>query len=305
MTIQEFAQYLKGELEKTLQEGEIVQVKEQIGNNQVKKLCIIIKKIGKEDFRITNIEKYYRSLLAGDVLKDIVSDILNTVQLQSGYKILEGNRSDWKNICNQVIYQLIHYGRNMEELADKAYIQWQEFAIIFYIIELENKDGYYYVPITKNDLNMWKIDVETLYRVAAQNTPMLLPLQVDNLLDIMAATSIWEYDAEMMNLMWENTPPVYVLSNIMHTYGATVVLYEGVLKDFSVEIGHDFYLIPFSVNEFLAISSQNTNPDELRKLHRAFLAIHADKEHWLSDEIYLYRVEYDDVVWIPEQTTFS
>lgn len=305
MTIQEFTQYLSGELEKILQEGEIIQIEEQIENNAVKKIYLVLKKNGREDFGITNIENYYRSLLAGDTLEDIVTDMAKIIRIQPGYKVLKGNRSNWGNVCNQIIYRLIHYGKNIDALTDKAYIQWQEFAIVFYIIELENEEGYYSVPITKKDLDTWKIDIETLYHAAARNTPELLMIQVDYLLDIVAASSIWQSDWEMMELMWENKPAIYVLSNVMDTYGAAVILYEGVLKAFSRKIGQDFYLVPLSVNEVLAVGSQNTDPDELRKLHRSFLAIRADDEHWLSDEIYLYRSEYDDVVWMPEHTVFS
>lgn len=305
MTIQEFTEYLRNELEKMLQEGETIQVEEQMGNNEAKKVYLVLKKNGREDLGITNIENYYQSLLAGDTLEDIVADMAKIIQIQPGYKILKGNRSNWGSVCNQVIYRLIHYGKNIDELADKAYIQWQEFAIVFYIIEFENGEGYYSVPVTKKDLDTWKIDIETLYHAAARNTPELLTLQIDNLLDIVAASSIWQYDSEMMELVCQNMPAIYVLSNAMDTYGAAVILYEGILKDFSRKIGHDFYLVPLSVNEVLAVGSQHTDPDELRKLHRSFLAIRTDDERWLSDEVYLYRSEYDDVVWMPEHTVFS
>lgn len=96
-----------------------------------------------------------------------------------------------------------------------------------------------------------------------------------------------------------------ILSNHMYLFGVSVILYDGALEEVFKLLGHDFYLALSSVNEVLAVSSQYTDPDELRKWHRVSSRFILEKSYWLSDEIYPYRLKHDDIIWIPEDRMFS
>lgn len=191
MMIQKFTQQLQSALKTTLQKDETIQVVEHEGDNGIRKVGLLVRKHGREDIQIADIENYYQS---GDRLEHIVEDIGKIIHIQPGNKILKGNRSDWKCIRSQIIYRPINYSSNIESLVDMAYIQWQEFAIVFYMIEL-NGSGIYSVQVTQKDLNRWGIKKEELYQTAAKNTPRLFVLQIDNMHEILDSDPAIQFTA--------------------------------------------------------------------------------------------------------------
>lgn len=303
MTIQEFTCQLINDLKKELRKGEALQTVKQVGNNGVQNVSLILSRNGKENIRIDNIKYYYELIKSGTNLETALTDILRLFRSQSSTKILDGNRNDFSSISSRITHRLIHYGKNIDELKDKAYIPWQEFAITFYIIEIDAPYGIYSVPITKEDMKIWGVSTEELYRIAAKNTPLLLPLQISSLHELIGVEI--KAHPEMEGLPWENTSEIMILSNWQEMYGASVILYEGVLKEVARSLNHDLYLVPLSIHEMLVVSSQYADQDELREWHRSSLQFLQNKEHWLSNEIYMYRLEYEDLIWVPEKHLLS
>lgn len=302
MTIQEFTQRFLSALEEEIQRDETMQAISRIGNGEGG-TYLVLSREGKKDFQVGVIEHYYEVVRTEESLEKLVGEILGVFRSDLDIKILSGNRNDFSSISNRIIYGLIHYGKNLNELRDKAYIKWQEFAITFYIVEIDGPDSVYSMPVTKEDLENWHISEEGLYQIAAQNTPAILPLQVCSLRERVKEESAWLPDSE--KIPWENMPEILILSNCMQLYGASAILYEGTLREVARAFGHDFYLVPVSVNEVFVLSSQGVDPDGLREWHRESLEFVQNDEGWLSDEIYLYRAEYQDVVWIPENRLLS
>lgn len=303
MTIQAFTSQLLSSFRKRLWEGEKVQAVEYVGNNGARMTSLVLSKKGREDFRIGSMEEYYEMIKSGEEMETFVADVLRLFHSQSDIKIMDGNRNDFSSIRGQITYRLIHYGKNVDELKDRVYIPWQEFAIVFYIIELDEPYGICSVPVMEEDIKTWGISVEEVYHTAAKNTPLLLPLQIRSIHEIIEAED--GQHADMEGIPWEGTPELLVLSNRLCMYGASAILYEGALEGVARKLNHDFYLVPVSVHEFLAVSSQSADPDELREWHRSSIEILLDQERWLSDEIYLYRKEHEDLVWVPENRLFS
>lgn len=303
MTIQKFTSQFISRLEKELRKGETVQAVKQIGNNGIQNMSLILSRDGKEGIRINNIERYYKLVKSGMNPESIVADILRLFCSQSNIKVLDGNRNDFSSVSSRITYRLIHYGKNIDELKDKAYIPWQEFAITFYIIEIDAPYGIYSVPVTKEDMKIWDASTKELYQTAAKRTPLLLPLQINSLREMIGAGIGPQLEIE--DLFWGNASEIMILSNCQEMYGASVILYEGTLKEVAISFNRDFYLVPLSIHEILVVSSQYADPDELREWHRSSLQFLQDKEHWLSDEIYLYRQKYEDLIWVPENRLFS
>lgn len=303
MTIQEFAGQFISCLEKELQEGETVQTVRQARNNGIQSMSLVLSRDGKEDICIDSIESYYKLVQSGMNPEMIVTDILRLLRSQPNIKIMEGNRNDFSSVSSRITYRLIHYGKYIDELKDKAYIIWQEFAITFYIIEIDAPYGIYSVQVTKEDMKIWGVSTTDLYHIAAKNTPLLLPLQMNDLDELIEA-GIGLYP-EMEDISMEHASRMMILSNCQEMYGAAVLLYKGALKEAARSLGHDYYLVPLSIHEILVVSSEYAKPDELRDWLRAASQFLQNQEHWLSDEIYLYRREYEDLVWVPENHMLS
>lgn len=94
----------------------------------------------------------------------------------------------------------------------------------------------------------------------------------------------------------ENAPPLYVAGNDSMANGAAVMLYDGVLEEFSRQVNSDFYIFPSSIHETLFMPALPDSdgcmlPEMVREINAACL----NPEDILSDNVYRYYAE-DGVV---------
>ena len=80
-----------------------------------------------------------------------------------------------------------------------------------------------------------------------------------------------------------------VLSNRDQSYGASCILYDNVLADLGKELQHNFYLLPYTVDEFLILPENRKYPREfLMEIVESVLNDAAEKEQFLSSHPYYY-----------------
>lgn len=88
--------------------------------------------------------------------------------------------------------------------------------------------------------------------------------------------------------------PVYVISTTEHTFGASAILYPGVLEEVSDIFYGDFYLIPSSIHEWLAVPKRKEKvAEDVAMLKKIMSEVSADKKcvsagEFMSDELYGY-----------------
>jgi hypothetical protein len=95
-------------------------------------------------------------------------------------------------------------------------------------------------------LNFWGVNADTLYDQAILNTPKLLPHRMEDMSKIMV---------EILGERKEEEPdiPMFVLTNRYHTHGASVLLYDQLLKHLADSLGKDLVILPSSVHEVLLV----------------------------------------------------
>jgi len=79
-----------------------------------------------------------------------------------------------------------------------------------------------------------------------------------------------------------------VLSNTQEYYGASCILYPGVLEKIRNELKQDFYIIPSSVNEVIIVPSSHTDSMHLRDMLEDVNRTIVPPDEILSDNIYRY-----------------
>lgn len=84
-------------------------------------------------------------------------------------------------------------------------------------------------------------------------------------------------------------PPIYVLTNQLKFFGASVLLYRDILKKCSDLFKDDFYLIPSSIHEVIALPKELVSSREnLNALIQEVNREHVAPEEILSDHFYFY-----------------
>ena len=131
-------------------------------------------------------------------------------------------------------------------------------------------------------VEIWKVDIDTVYEQARTNQEIIRPVKIRNLAEMMGAP---EADAG-----------VYLVSVEDGMCGAGAILYEGLAEKIRDMIG-DFYVIPSSIHEVLAIPKSLT--DDTKSLGRMVSAINnssVDEDERLTDSVYTFDFDTGELV---------
>lgn len=201
------------------------------------------------------------------------------------------NPLEFDDIRARVFYRIDSYKGNESKLMHCPYIPFHDMVITFRWLFEENEEGICSALIENKHMEYWGITEEEMVRQAVLNTPKLFPFKKTSLV-------------KMFCDMGEEVPedfPIQILSNEIGINGASVVLYEGVLGRCFREIGEDFYLLPSSIHEMLAIGKSNVyDPRDLYEMVKEANATVVSEKDYLSGSVYLYEHAKDRMILVPK-----
>lgn len=87
----------------------------------------------------------------------------------------------------------------------------------------------------------------------------------------------------------------YFISNVRHKHGAIAILYENVLDELAQKVGTDLYLLPSSVNEFVAVSVEGEDLDKLEEQVHYVNITRVEFNERLSNQIYHYNKDTKEI----------
>ena len=133
---------------------------------------------------------------------------------------------------------------------------------------------------------------EQLFKCAAENTRRILPPKIRNMNDVMKdmflRDGMPEEIAEMMISEVPQEQTLWVISNDRGINGAVTMLYENELHELAENLESDLYILPSSVHEVLAVSTELTEPEELAQMVAEVNMQKVALEERLSNQVYHY-----------------
>lgn len=195
---------------------------------------------------------------------------------------------DFSQVKEHIVCKLINVDLNRTLLKQVPYIAYLDLAIVFcYFIpgeknELASEDVNATILIHHNHLKLWDITTDDLFHLAMENTPRIFPGRIVPMSQLLLEL---EEDVPCDTL----EPPIYVLTNQLKFFGASVLLYRDILKKCSDLFKDDFYLIPSSIHEVIALPKELVSSREnLNALIQEVNREHVAPEEILSDHFYFY-----------------
>lgn len=180
-----------------------------------------------------------------------------------------------KNIQRKIFYRLLNYDKNLELLKKVPHVLYEDFAVVYFILEKKENDVMSPVFVDRKKMEEWNLTGELLEQYAKENTPNVFPAKI-----------------EAMSGFPEHTPedePAFLLSNEQQFYGAAVVLYHGVLDQFAHKYGWNLYLLPTSIHEFVILFDRGQYlQEELLQIVRESNQKLSSNQEFLSDNVYYY-----------------
>lgn len=310
-TFEEFREAVKEEVERLLGKEVLVTATNTMRINGTMKRGLTVTEKGEETSMILYLESAYERYKKGIPLKGLAQGLCEDYKKngENPKKLTQnlGGIGQFEKIKNRIVYRLVNYGRNRELLGQIPHIPFCDLAVVFYLL-VEAEEGCQAAALIQNQLvKAWGTDMDMLIKLVAENTPRILPAEIKSMEDMMREIAgLYPGDGkEALEavLSIPNPSPLYVAGNESGIGGAAVILYGGVLRDFAESIGKDLVILPSSIHEVLLIPAVPIlDLEALRDTVRHINREEVLEEEVLSDQVYLYKRETDQICMAVKQS---
>lgn len=217
---------------------------------------------------------------------------------------------DFESIKDRIVAKVISGEEHPEILADRPHTDMGDLAAVYYV-HIDNADnlegvkdmsdgisaGIVITNEIAEDLGVTEAD---LREAALVNMPSINQPSIDTLSnvimgmtvpDIMASEDMTREEAEAAFRESDplDDPQIYVISNESRVNGAAVIIDPEVSRQVSERCGGDFYLLPSSVHELLAVAKDGTMDHQmLESMVQDINMTEVSPEDKLSDHVYEY-----------------
>lgn len=306
ITIEVFTEIIKSEMEKIYSSKCKVDVLNAVKNNGLHLTGITIRNRESNMASTIYLDGYFADYKDGRTMENICKEIVQVYEKNKVQKDFSLKQvTDFKNVKDRICFKLVNREKNAELLADTPYVEYQDLAVVFYILVSKDKSGITSITVRNSLMNMWGMDADILYYLAKKNTQRLFRGKVLSIMEVMAKIiddSTDALDEEMMEIFFDmnvyedSAFPMYVATNVFKMNGACILLYDGVLKKFAEKIGGDFYILPSSVHEVIFVPANgDIDARYLIQLVREVNATQVAPDEVLSDNVYMYHADEDFV----------
>lgn len=187
---------------------------------------------------------------------------------------ITGEFPDKEKFMENIFFQIINTEKNKTLLLEIPHREYLDLSIIYrYAVNISDND---IATTTINYILMdeFKITEEELYEAAYKNTRRILKPKIVS----------------------PGFPGFYMITNDQNIFGANGILYKDIIAKEAKKLNTDVYLIPSSIHEFLIQPVSNTlKPKDLKEIIKDANEHVIDPEDYLSDSLYIYKLETDTI----------
>ena len=292
ITIEVFTEIIKSEMEKIYSSKCKVDVLNVVKNNGLHLTGITIRNRESNMAPTIYLDGYFADYKDGRTMENICKEIVQVYEKNKVQKDFSLEQvTDFKNVKDRICFKLVNREKNAELLADTPYVEYQDLAVVFYILVSKDKSGITSITVRNSLMDMWGMDADILYYLAKKNTQRLFRGRVLSMMEVMA-----EIIGDSADAFEDSAFPMYVATNVFKMNGACILLYDGVLKKFAEKIGGDFYILPSSVHEVIFVPANgDMNARYLIQMVKEVNATEVAPDEVLSDNVYIYHADKDFV----------
>lgn len=199
---------------------------------------------------------------------------------------------DFENAKENIIMVLINTEQNQRMLKDIPHRDFQDLSVIYRWVVGIDMDGIKSTVVNDQLAERLGMDETELYNASFENTKRLLPPTIKSMKEVMSDMMMGEgMSKEMIDAMVEESPvemPMYIISNERGINGASSILYEDGLYKLAEKIRSDLYILPSSIHEVIAISTNMGDPHDLAQMVTDINMDQVSLDERLSNQVYHY-----------------
>lgn len=288
-----FCEMVVNSIEEQFAQDAVVKVNTVVKNNEVVYDALNIIVEGEKISPNFYLQQYYENYKAGDTIEEIVISIAEAYYRSMKEREQINFNLDFASCKDRIVFRLVSFSRNKRIASKVPYLSFLDMMITFHIVMQKTQEELGSVRITREMAKKWNVDTEQLFELARQNTPRLFPVKICTMYAMMTEmmeenVNEWEALSMTQNLTEAKQEP-YVITNTMGINGAAVILYQDVLERMADRLKGDYYILPSSIHEVLAIPKQeDLSHEELAQMVWEVNATCVPKEEVLSGSVYYY-----------------
>lgn len=301
MEYEKFVDTMQKKVEALIDAGTKVAIMEVHKNNGVKKKGLMVKANNCNMAPTVYLEEFYKEYQQGKNLEELAQEVVEVYRDNGAFiNFHVEDFKDFGKMKSRLVFRVINYEKNAEMLSDSPYLTFLDLAIVPYISFPVDGKNCGSILIKKEHLMIWEITEEEAMKIAAENTPKLLQPQIRKMEDTIRQLILMErgndrreYE-DLLEEMEESDKkvPMYVLTNLKNLYGASCMLYDGVIEMFAEEMGEDVYILPSSIHEVILVPESKAMPaKELRCMVEEINDAQIPEEEILSNHVYKYSIK--------------
>ena len=225
---------------------------------------------------------------------------------------------DFEQAKGRIVYRLVNYSRNENQLNQLPHIRFLDMAVIFACTILNDRMTDASILISNEHCKMWNVDTERLMEAAAENTPRYNRVCVRDMEEVIrdmfeeqlkeevegfCSKKLWSgsraeadkwademrrgLERELRRVHGE--PSMYVMGSCNKQYGAGTILYPGALMEFAQKKERNFFILPCSVHEVILVPDcGRERAQRLQQMVKEVNDTQLDAEDVLSDSVYYF-----------------
>ncbi len=193
---------------------------------------------------------------------------------------------------DNIVFQVINTLQNEDMLRDMPHREFQDLSIIYRWVVKVDENGIQSSAIRNNLAEQLGMNEEQLFKCAVENTRRIFPPTVKSMNDVIREMFISDgMPAEVADMMIGEMPEdkmMWVISNDRGINGSGSMLYEDNLHKLAMKLETDLYILPSSVHECIAVSTNVGDPYELAEMVSEINMGQVALEDRLSNQVYHY-----------------
>lgn len=199
---------------------------------------------------------------------------------------------NYDSIESSICYKLVDLEKILKQKAPVPFIPFLDLAIVFYILFAKNDGWITTSPITDPLMHSWGIsDAKKLFAIAHKNTCRLFPAKMESMASLLNSLLPMQDISDI-----DEHLPLFVVSNNTRMHGASVILYDGLLKASANMFDDDLILLPSSIHEMLFLPASTCDRHEpLKEMVHTVNRTQLDADDVLSDNVYYYDRQSDQL----------
>lgn len=277
MTMQMFEDALKDRIEAlstgtALESAQVVFV-ERARTEEATDHGIALRVAGDQASPVYYFDNDYRNYESGYAdLTTIAENILKMNDREVLKEVMEKKLGTFKEEKDNITIRLIGYESNREMLKEMPHIRIADLACTYQIrTEMENSHVMTAMNISNDVMKLLGTDVGTLHQAALSNMSGHQDIVIKPISEMLGVESYG--------------PPIYVVSNESGYYGAAAILCPEA-KERLQELLGDFYVLPSSKHEVLAVPKEIGEIDYLKHMVSSINQAEVAPKDILSNEVY-------------------